>query len=93
MPDHGAKEASEHFRSQRQLSSSTLDQYVKMIFRALRLARGFERQKLGRRQKAAKQSVDDAETARLNTEVAALKVCCVHYSLRRSFADGLDVGS
>ena len=58
----------------RQLPTSTLDQYEKNLFRALRLARGFERQKLGRRQKVAKQAKDDAETARLNAEVAALKV-------------------
>lgn len=56
------------------LSASTLDQYEKILFRALRLARGFERQKLGRRQKVAKQARNDAETARLNAEVAALKV-------------------
>lgn len=62
---------------QKQLSKSTLDQYEKPLFRALRLARGFERQKLGRRQKVAKKAKDDAETARLNTEVAALKVCRV----------------
>ena len=67
----------ESIRRQKQLSKSTLDQYEKTLFRALRLARGFERQKLGRRQKVAKKAKDDAETARLNTEVAALKVCQV----------------
>lgn len=62
-------------RRQKQLSKSTLEQYEKTLFRALRLARGFERQKLGRRQKVAKQAKDDSETARLDAEVAALKVC------------------
>lgn len=65
-------EASGHQRQQ--LSRVTLDQYEKMLFRALKLARGFERQKLGRRQKVAKQAQDHADTARLNAEVAALKV-------------------
>jgi hypothetical protein len=68
----------------RQLPISTLDQYEKTLFRALRLARGFERQKLGRRQKVAHQSNDDVETARLGAEVAALKVRLgesVQYSL------------
>lgn len=60
---------------QQRLSTNTLYQYEKILFRALRLARGFERQKLGRRQKVAKQAKDDVEIARLNAEVAALKVC------------------
>ena len=67
-------ELTDPLRKNRQLSKSTLDQYEKTLFRALRLARGFERQKLGRRQQVAKQAKDDAETARLNTEVVALKV-------------------
>lgn len=67
----------ESLRRRKQLSKSTLDQYEQTLFRALRLARGFERQKLGRRQKVAKQAKDDAETVRLNAEVAALKVCQV----------------
>lgn len=75
-PEMNANDFTEPFTHQRQqLSISTLDQYEKTLFRALRLARGFERQKLGRRQKVAKQTKDDAETARLNAEVAALKVC------------------
>ena len=75
MPEIDSVNSAKSFRHQRQLSISALDQYEKALFRALKLARGFERQKLGRRQKAAKQSNDDVETARLNAEVAALKVC------------------
>jgi hypothetical protein len=74
-PELNSNEYFEPHRHQRQLSKSALDQYEKTLFRALRLARGFERQKLGRRQKTAKQANDDAETSRLNAEVAALKVC------------------
>ncbi|KAI9818783.1 MAG: hypothetical protein M1827_007603 [Pycnora praestabilis] len=44
----------------------------KLLTRALKFARGFERQKLGRRQKTAKGK--DEELARLDTEIAALKV-------------------
>lgn len=47
---------------------------AKILHRALKVARGFERQKLGRRQKAAKDKKDGAESARLEAEVAALKV-------------------
>ena len=46
----------------------------KTVFRALKVARGFERQKLGRRQKVANEKKAPEEIARLNAEVAALKV-------------------
>jgi hypothetical protein len=46
----------------------------KSMFQALKIARGFERQKLGRRQKQAKQKEDTEESTRLEAEVAALKV-------------------
>ncbi|KAI9878135.1 MAG: hypothetical protein M1830_001781 [Pleopsidium flavum] len=42
----------------------------KVLHRALKVARGFERQKLGRRQKSAK---DKQDAARLEAEVVALK--------------------
>lgn len=61
-------------RLQRQQVDGSLDQSKKAIFRALKIARGFERQKLGRRQKAAKAEGNDADIARLDAEVAALKV-------------------
>ena len=46
----------------------------KSIFRALKLGRGFERQKLGRRQKNAQETAAVEETERLKAEVKALKV-------------------
>jgi hypothetical protein len=46
----------------------------KALHDALKLARGFERQKLGRRQKTAEASNDKAATTRLVAEVQALKV-------------------
>lgn len=52
-----------------------LDQCKTALFRSLKVARGFERQKLGRRQKTAKTENNGADIARLNAEVSALKVC------------------
>jgi len=48
----------------------------KIIHRALKLAKGFERQKLSRRQKTAKQKDDAAELKRIEEEIEALKVLC-----------------
>lgn len=61
-------------RIQRLQLEGVLSNGAKSLFRALKVARGFERQKLGRRQKAAQQSEDDAEATRLEVEVATLKV-------------------
>ena len=52
-----------------------LEQGKKALFRSLKVARGFERQKLGRRQKTAKAENAEDDLIRLNAEVAALKVC------------------
>ncbi|KAL9132668.1 MAG: hypothetical protein Q9175_006153, partial [Cornicularia normoerica] len=61
-------------RLQRLQLSGLLDQSKNSLFRSLKVARGFERQKLGRRQKTAKtESNATATTARLEAEVAALK--------------------
>lgn len=51
-----------------------IEQGVQVIHRALKTARGFERQKLGRRQKDAKTKSDTAQLGRLAEEVQALKV-------------------
>ncbi|MCJ1282319.1 hypothetical protein MMC26_001642 [Xylographa opegraphella] len=45
----------------------------KSLFKALKTARGFERQKLGRRQKTASEANLEDDVKRLATEVAALK--------------------
>ncbi|ODH49514.1 hypothetical protein GX48_04301 [Paracoccidioides brasiliensis] len=44
-----------------------------LIHRALKTARGFERQKLGRRQKTAKQKNETAQLSRISEEIQALK--------------------
>ena len=51
-----------------------LEQGKKALFKSLKVARGFERQKLGRRQKTAKEEKAEDDLIRLNAEVAALKV-------------------
>ena len=52
-----------------------LEQGKKALFKSLKVARGFERQKLGRRQKTAKAEKAEDDLIRLDAEVAALKVC------------------
>ena len=65
---------SKDVRLQQQRLEGILDQGKRSAFQALKVARGSERQKLGRRQKVAKAENNNAETARLDGEVAALKV-------------------
>ena len=45
-----------------------------ILHRALKIARGFERQKLGRRQKSARENQEDIRLSRLEVEVQTLKV-------------------
>ena len=45
-----------------------------VLFKALKIASVFERQKLGRRQKDARQKSNDRGLVRLDSEIAALKV-------------------
>ena len=53
---------------------AVIDNGISSITHALTIARGFERQKLGRRQKAAKEESNQLDvTERLNVEVVALK--------------------
>lgn len=61
-------------RAQRAQLERVLEHGKRKLFQALKLGRGFERQKLGRRQKTAKESNKESEMVRLNAEVAALKV-------------------
>lgn len=63
-------------RSQPQAArlEQTVDNGYQMLHRALKTARGFERQKLGRRQKTAREKKEDEEQGRLDAEVKALKV-------------------
>lgn len=49
---------------------------AKLLTRAFKTARGFERQKLGRRHKSAASSNNTADVTRIDAEVAALKVGC-----------------
>lgn len=60
--------------------TNKFDQGVQLISRGLKTARGFERQKLSRREKTAKSQENNSATlARLHEEVEALKVrACDH---------------
>lgn len=60
---------------------------VLMIMRGLKTSRGFERQKLSRREKTAKAQKDDKALARLKEEIETLKVCSYCYSRH---PDGFD---
>ena len=52
-----------------------LDNGKTSLFRSLKIARGFERQKLGRRRKVAREEKAEGDIARLDAETVALKVC------------------
>jgi hypothetical protein len=56
--------------------SHLLEHGKKRIAEALELAQRFERQKLSRRLKAATDRQDNADVARINGEVKALRVSC-----------------
>lgn len=56
----------------------------KVLHRALKTARGFERQRLGKRIKLATAKQDVAETGRLQRELNVLKVC-YSYLPRRNY--------
>lgn len=55
--------------------ATKFDQGVQMISRGLKTARGFERQKLSRREKTAKDQNNTTTLSRLAEEIEALKVC------------------
>jgi len=61
-------------QQQKRRVEATIEDAQKQIFRGLKVARGFERQKLGRRQKAAKSSGKEQDIARLEAEVQVLKM-------------------
>ncbi|KAL8716766.1 MAG: hypothetical protein Q9225_005933 [Loekoesia sp. 1 TL-2023] len=60
-------------RAQGRRLESVLERSKQTLCKALKLARGFERQKLGRRQRTAKAAKDDGGGKRLAAEVEALK--------------------
>lgn len=68
------KPSSEVLSAQEAAAEQRIARGKKLLNRGLKLAKGFERQKLGRRHKAASQKGDAAEVARLEAEIQALKV-------------------
>ena len=61
-------------RKRSRRAEAALAQGQKELFRALKLSRGFERQKLGRRQKNARIDGNDEAINRMEKEVTVLKV-------------------
>lgn len=55
--------------------TTKFEQGVQILAKGLKTARGFERQKLSRREKTAKADNNAVTLARLAEEVEALKVC------------------
>ncbi|PGH27755.1 hypothetical protein AJ80_00543 [Polytolypa hystricis UAMH7299] len=69
------------------IQTSRLEQRIehglKLLHRALKTAKGFERQKLGRRQKTATEKKDDAQLARLPEEIKVLKELNLEVTAKR----------
>ncbi|EGD83807.2 uncharacterized protein TERG_00090 [Trichophyton rubrum CBS 118892] len=70
-------------RIQRLRLDQTVQHGVVLLHRALKVARGFERQKLGRREKAARQESDRMLLNRRLNEVEALKALDLHKTAER----------
>jgi len=58
----------------KQRAAHKLDQGVKRVAHAFKLAKGFERQKLSRRRKTAVSKGEDKDVERIDAEIVALKV-------------------
>ncbi|KAK2761606.1 hypothetical protein FQN54_001434 [Arachnomyces sp. PD_36] len=69
----GPNPKSRRSQSQTARLEQTIENGTLMLHRALKTSRGFERQKLGRRQKTARQKKEDEDGRRLDEEVKALK--------------------
>lgn len=67
-----------------------LHQAAVKVGHAFKVAKGFERQKLGRRQKTAAAAKNEKDAQRVETEIAALKVCgYTNYCAHWQEADGI----
>jgi len=70
-----------------------LDQGRKLVSRAFKTAKGFERQKLSRRRKTACDKGDAQDVARIDAEIEAIKVCmCVSLPHRLHLASNARCG-
>ena len=71
-------EPSPHTRPRRKVQQGTVDAAVsqsrKLLHRALKLAKGFERQKLSRRLKNAQTDMDEEGVNRIKADIEAWKV-------------------
>ncbi|KXT14707.1 hypothetical protein AC579_6413 [Pseudocercospora musae] len=84
----GEQVAAKDYRRQRQIVD-TFARSAKQLAAGFKLARGFERQKLGRRKKMAARERNEGETQRIDAEVAALKKLDPAASARNLLAKSL----
>ena len=75
MPKRKRDEVEDHDTIEKSLRAFIL-YGTKQLFRALKTAKGFERQKLGKRHKNAREQKQTGELSRLEKEIAVLKVRC-----------------
>ncbi len=74
MPKRKREDGDETSSAQKRLVQKRLKLGVSKLGHAFKVCKGFERQKLGRRQKNAVSEKSDKDVARIDTEIAALKV-------------------
>lgn len=82
----------EQISHQQTIVSHKLHYATKVVTRALKVGRGFERQRLSRRLKATKEGVDDAPLKRVERELALLKEVDLEGVARGAVRRGLGKG-
>ena len=73
--DGDLQEVESHRGAKQQRVQHKLKVGVTKLGHAFKVAKGFERQKLGRRRKTAVAEKNDNDISRIDTEIDALKVC------------------
>ncbi|KAI9712496.1 MAG: hypothetical protein M1812_006912 [Candelaria pacifica] len=71
---HDGVRPSRSVELQRQQVEAKIVHGIKLLNRALKTAKGFERQKLGKRRRGAEEKNDSVELVRLDAEIEALKI-------------------
>lgn len=74
LSDLDSPTSTKQFSIQATRLTQIFDQGAHQLSRALKTARGFERQKLSKREQKAKKEKNDAGLERIREEIAALKV-------------------
>ncbi|KJY02398.1 cellular morphogenesis protein Bud22 [Zymoseptoria brevis] len=87
-PESGAVKIHKDYRKLRQIVGA-FNESSEQLAKAFKTARGFERQKLGRRRKNAAAQKDDKDVERIDAEVAALKTLDVTTAAQHHLAKSL----